>query len=292
MIFCIIAYCGGTDLRDINCLSLICDVGMDSYFLILGIQSFKYNSGCSFKSSCIKGKYYFYASVSVLCCKCGRSCYFFSVYGNCLFGSLIHQNTLNSVLSSNLKTLIGNSINDGCFLCCLGMVDLCCLINCRCTNLWNINGLIFILDLGMNCDLDSLIGQSFKCNYCSSLDCRCIKCKDYINTSFRLFSRKGRLSGYFLTIYQNRLICCLIHECSCYGILTTRKQMSIKYGINNLCLWLCLGMVNLCCLILCSCMNLWDIYCLLCILKVSMCCQKRSVRIQIFKYNSCSSCKL
>ena len=30
MIFCIIAYCGGTDLRDINCLSLISDVGMDS----------------------------------------------------------------------------------------------------------------------------------------------------------------------------------------------------------------------------------------------------------------------
>ena len=169
---------------------------------------------------------------------------------------------------------------------------LCIITDCFCADLRNIYGLILISDIGMDRNLNTLIGQILVSNNSGSFQNGCVKCKYYFYTSFRLFSRKGSLSGYFLTIYQNRLICCLIHECSCYGILTTRKQMSIKYGINDCRILCCFGMVNLCCLILCSCMNLWDIYCLLCILKVSMCCQKCSVRIQIFKYNSCSSCKL
>lgn len=64
MIVCIIADCGGTNLRNVDRLTLIIDIGMGCYLFVFGIQSFKYNSGCSFKSSCIKSKDNFYASFS------------------------------------------------------------------------------------------------------------------------------------------------------------------------------------------------------------------------------------
>ena len=172
------------------------------------------------------------------------------------------------------------------------MVNLCCLVNCRCTYLRDINRLVLILNLSMYGDLDLLIGKSFKCNDCLRCYNTCIKGKDYINTSLRLLWSKCCACGNLFTVSQNSLSCFLIHQCSAYGILFARKQVCIGNGINDGGCLVCLGVVDLCYCIFCSCMNLWDIYCLICIFKVSMSCQKCAVRIQIFKYNCCGSCKL
>jgi len=169
---------------------------------------------------------------------------------------------------------------------------LCIICDCSGIYLRNVNCLILVGDLGMNCNLDLLICKGFKCNNCLRCYNTCIKGKDYINTSLCLFRGKGGACGNLPAVSHNSLSCFLIHQCSAYGIFSARKQICIGNCINDGGCLVCLGMVNLCCLILCSCMNLWNIYCLLCILKVSMCCQKCAVRIQVFKYNCGSSCKL
>ena len=141
-------------------------------------------------------------------------------------------------------------------------------------------------------DLDLLICKGFKCNNCLRCYNTCIKGKDYINTSFGLFRSECGACRNLFAISQNSLSCFLIHKCSAYGILSARKQIFIGNCINDGGCLFCLGVIDLCCLILCSRVNLWNIYGLLVILKVSMCCQKCAVRIQIFKYNCCGSCKL
>ena len=169
---------------------------------------------------------------------------------------------------------------------------LCIICDCCCTYLRDINGLILVLNLSMYGDLDLLICKGFKCNNCLRCYNTCIKGKDYINTSLGLFRSECGACRNLFAVSQNSLSCFLIHQCSAYGILSARKQICIGNSINDGGCLVCFGMVDLCCLILCSCMNLWDIYCLLVILKISMSCKKCAVRIKVFKYNCCGSCKL
>ena len=169
---------------------------------------------------------------------------------------------------------------------------LCIICDCSGIYLRNVNCLILVGDIGMYGDLDLLICKRLKCYNCLRCYNTCIKGKDYINTSLGLFRSECGACRNLFAISQNSLSCFLIHKCSAYCILSARKQVCIGNCINDSGCLICFGVVDLCCLILCSCMNLRDIYCLLFILKVSMCCQKCAVRIQIFKYNCCGSCKL
>ena len=172
------------------------------------------------------------------------------------------------------------------------MIDSSYIILCAGMDGWDVNRLVFILNISMNCDLDLLICKGFKCNNCLRCYNTCIEDKDYINTSLGLFRGECGSCGNLFAVSQNSLSCFLIHKCSAYCILSARKQVCIGNCINDSGCLICFGVVNLCCLILCSCMNLRDIYCLLCIFKVSMSCKKCAIRIKVFKYNCCGSCKL
>ena len=166
-------------------------------------------------------------------------------------------------------------------------------IICDCSGMYlrDIYRLVLILNVSMYGDLDLLICKRLKCNDCLRCYDTCIECKDYINTSLGLFRSECGACRNLFAVSQNSLSCFLIHQCSAYGILFARKQVCIGNGINDGGCLVCLGMINLCYCILCSCMDLRNINRLLSILCICMYCKQCSVRIEVFKYNCRSSCQ-
>ena len=99
-----------------------------------------------------------------------------------------------------------------CIQCCCGGV-----------NIRDVNRLVFIGDVCMYSDLNALILNRLKCNYCSSCNGRCVKCKGQINTSAALFCGKGSFCSNRLAVNQNCLAGFLIHQSSLDRILFARK---------------------------------------------------------------------
>ena len=95
--------------------------------------------------------------------------------------------------------------------------------DCGCANLRDVDCLVFILDVGMDCNLDALVGQGFKSNYGSSFQNACVKLEDYFHTALRLLSGKCGRSGDRFAINQDRLSCLLIHQGSGHCVFLTRQ---------------------------------------------------------------------
>ena len=187
---CYCIFCIGADLRKVNCLCIIIDFCVNAYFLTFSVQSFKSNQQGIFKCRSVKLKGYIDCSLLCLCGKRTLCCYFLTIYRDGLSCCLVHKNTLYGVLSVNFKSLIGNGINDCYVFLRLGYMILCISTDCCSTYLRDINCLILIGDIGMDCNLNTLIGQILVNNNCSSFQNGCIECKDYFYTFFCLLSGK------------------------------------------------------------------------------------------------------
>ena len=192
--------CGCMNLWNTDGLTLIFDICMNCHFLFLCIQSFESYQWLSSQCRRIKGKGNVDASIFGFCGK-GFTCgYFLSVYKDRLACLLIHQFTGYGILSSDFKTLVGNSVYDNSLIFSLLDMILCILSYCCGMNLRDINGLVFVVDIFMYGNLDSLVLKILK-GY-NGLWCKnwSIKGKDYVNTSLFIFSSEGCACSDFLTI--------------------------------------------------------------------------------------------
>ena len=144
------------------------------------------------------------------------------------------------------------------------------ITDCACLDRWNVNCLVCIADLFMCCHSDFLIGQCLISNNGFRCNCCCIKGKGYVYTSFCLSWGEGCACSYFLSANQNRFSGCFIHKLTGYDITAVWKQICIKYGINYCCGLCRLCMVNSCDLILCGCMDLWNVNHLIIVLEIFM----------------------
>ena len=162
---------------------------------------------------------------------------------------------------------------------------LCITSDCGSAYLRDIYGLILVCDIGMDCNLNSLIGHALVSNYCRSFQNGCVKFKDYLYTSAALFCRESCTCRNLLAVNQDGLSCCLIHKLSCNGIFLTNKNRRILHRIHNRCLRLCLGVIDLGNSVFCIGANLWQINCLILVRQISMNCNFLAFGVQSFKYN-------
>ena len=90
MIFCVLAYCRGVNLRDVNGLILVLNVCMNGYFYALIGQALKGNNGRSGKYGCIKEKDNLNAAFRFFCHKGNLGGNRIAINQDWLAGFLIH----------------------------------------------------------------------------------------------------------------------------------------------------------------------------------------------------------
>ena len=100
---------------------------------------------------------------------------------------------------------------------------LCITSDCGSAYLRDIYGLILVSNIGMDCNLNSLIGQVLVSNYCRSFQNGCVKFKDYLYTSAALFCLESRTCRNLLAVNQDCLSGCLVHKSSGHGVFLTRQ---------------------------------------------------------------------
>ena len=78
----------------------------------------------------------------------------------------------------------------------------------------------FVVDVGVNGQLDTVFIQAFKYNNFLACKCAAVKGKDNVYRTVGCFSNKGGLGRYLLTVYQKWLTCGLYpSECPLQCIL-------------------------------------------------------------------------
>ena len=145
---------GGPDFWEINGLFLAVNVRVDGIDLVVFLQGFKCDQGLSFQVRSVKGKYYFCFSVLFLWCP-------FSFCGNLRPGSvfrsharfLVHQFSAEYILLARFQILISDGIHDGNLFSCYDRIGSGGLVQRFCFDARKMDGLAFIIDVLMLCDL-------------------------------------------------------------------------------------------------------------------------------------------
>ena len=98
------------DIREVNGLALVCNIGMRSNFFANIVQIFISNNRFALQRSGIKGKGNIYRSFCGICRKGGRSGYLFTIHQEVFTGLLVHKITGNRVFLTCNKVLVMNLI--------------------------------------------------------------------------------------------------------------------------------------------------------------------------------------
>ena len=178
MSFGILIYCIGLNIREAYRLVFVLDIGMCLYLDIVVVKIFKYNDTLSVVTEGFKVECKLLLSFCFLWCK-GCFC-FYSISGfvcDRFSGSFVDQSTLDRVLFARDQVLIAYGIYDRCCsISAFSITDMGIrfLINRSGVQIRIVYRLIFIFDVLMVSDLDTLMFQTFESH--NGLSCEDVFC--------------------------------------------------------------------------------------------------------------------
>ena len=228
----------GADLRvlQLDRLPLVFEVGVCCQLDTLMVKSLESYDFFAMQSSRIKGEFNRHRAGWFLRRKCNlRTDFFSGCVEEYLAGRLVHEYTGYGVLLAGLEIGIRYFIKNRYIT---ERIDAVAILGGRCrANLRHadFNGLSFVIDLCMSCQLDVFTIERFENDHlCVLLEVQAAERKRHIYCAVCIRRCEGRFGGHFIPIkIKERFGSCLIHENTGYLVFLADLQAGIAHGIHQ-----------------------------------------------------------
>ena len=206
---------------------------MGSDFFLPIIQGFKDNQCLTCRFRGVESELHIHGPFRAFRCKGQLRSHGFPVNLQCFPGFLIHQNAFECQFLSRLDIGIGYGINECYLFICVSHLKAGFGIFHLSTDFREEDGLVLILDIGVNSHFQVILPQFLEADHGGSAKARSVKGKFYFHAAGRFFRRKGRLCRYRFSINLKGFPGFFVHERADYPILHTFFQPFILNRVNN-----------------------------------------------------------
>ena len=227
----LIVCCSGARTGDAYSLSCILDVCVYSNRILAFAHGLKSYDALARECGAVERKGDLNSAFCFLWCEFRFCGYLLAAGYQFLAGVLVHKDTGHGIFLIWCQVLVCNDILDRKFFSCVCDMVACCSISSCGADLRIVHGLVLILDVCMYSNFFTIVFNGLECYH--ALACQCCsvegKGKCYFSVSF--FSSELCGSGDFLTVCQEGLTCCFVHERAFYGIGLAWDEVCVSDNI-------------------------------------------------------------